>query len=237
MTRQLVVNADDFGMHPMVDRGVVIGHGRGVVTSASLMVRGRSAEGAVAEARRLPRLSVGLHLDLGEWTHSEAGWRPAYEVVDLEDADAVARDVDRQLARFAELRGGPPTHIDSHQHVHLGAVVGEVVAERAAALGVPVRARTPGVHHVGGFYGQSGTGEPFPEGISLERLAELIRGLPEGTAELSCHPAAGPTVPPYSAERVEELRVLCHPRVRAVLRQEGVDLVGFHELGGGEGVR
>lgn len=228
--RRLVVNADDFGMHPMIDRGVVAAHERGIVTSTSLMVRGASAREAAAAARRLPGLSVGLHLDLGEWTHSMSGWRPVYEVVDLGDGDAVAREVDRQLAGFAEMCGVPPTHIDSHQHVHLGAVVGEVVAERAEALGVPLRGRTSWVHHVGGFYGQTGTGEPFPEGISAGRLVELICALPDGVSELGCHPAAGPTSPPYSAERVQELRTLCHPDVRQVLAEQRIALVGFRQI-------
>ena len=41
--RFLIVNADDFGRSPGVNRGVLLAHERGIVTSASLMVRWPSA--------------------------------------------------------------------------------------------------------------------------------------------------------------------------------------------------
>ena len=63
----LIVNADDFGQSPGVNRGVIAAHERGVVTSTSLMVRWPSAAAAAAYAREHPALSVGLHVDLGEW--------------------------------------------------------------------------------------------------------------------------------------------------------------------------
>ena len=212
-------------MHPMIDRGAVIGHERGIVTSASLMVNGRSAATAAAAIRRLPRLSVGLHLDLGEWEHVDGEWRPVYEVVDMDDPAAVARELDAQIVRFAELCGRPPAHIDSHQHVHREGTVAEVVARAARRGGIPVRGTTLGARHLGGFYGQTGTGDPFPEGISLAGLIAAIRALRPGVSEMACHPAAGASVPPYSRERVEELRVLCHPAVRAAIAEEGVTLV------------
>ena len=217
-------------MHPMIDRGAVIGHERGIVTSASLMVNGRSAATAAAAIRRLPRLSVGLHLDLGEWEHVDGGWRPVYEVVDMDDRAAVARELDAQIARFRSLCGRPPTHIDSHQHVHSDGVVAEVVATTARRVGLPVRGGS--ARHIGGFYGQTGTGEPYPEGIRLEGLIGTIRGLGPGVSELGCHPAAGESLPPYSRERVEELRVLCHPAVHAAIREEGVVLVTPRVLAG-----
>ena len=49
--RYLIVNADDFGLSPGVNRGVVQAHERGIVTSASLMVRQPAAGAAAACAR------------------------------------------------------------------------------------------------------------------------------------------------------------------------------------------
>ena len=64
--RYLIVNADDLGASPGVDRGILEAHARGIVTSASLMVDTPwSAEGA-ARARATPALSVGLHIVLPE---------------------------------------------------------------------------------------------------------------------------------------------------------------------------
>ena len=73
--RQLIVNADDFGLSPGVNRGTVRAHEHGVVTSASLMVRGAAVAEAAAYARANPRLSVGLHLDLWEWECRDGEWR------------------------------------------------------------------------------------------------------------------------------------------------------------------
>jgi predicted glycoside hydrolase/deacetylase ChbG (UPF0249 family) len=60
MTRRvLIVNADDFGLSPGVNRSVVQAHERGIVTGASLMVRWPAATEATAYARANPGLSLG----------------------------------------------------------------------------------------------------------------------------------------------------------------------------------
>ena len=64
--RQLIVNADDLGLSPGVNRGIADAVARGVVTSTSLMVRWPSSDDAARWARAHGSVSVGLHLDLGE---------------------------------------------------------------------------------------------------------------------------------------------------------------------------
>src|SRR5687767_10207836 len=63
--RYLIVNADDFGLSPGVNAGIVAAHENGIVTSASLMVRKLAAAEAADYGRRHPKFSVGLHVDLG----------------------------------------------------------------------------------------------------------------------------------------------------------------------------
>ena len=75
--RTLVVNADDFGRSAAINRGVMRAHERGIVTSATLMVRWPAAAPA-AELARASELSVGLHLDLGEWEYRDGEWRAVY---------------------------------------------------------------------------------------------------------------------------------------------------------------
>src|SRR4051794_21157272 len=116
--RYLIVNADDFGRSPGVNRGIVRAHEHGIVTSASLMVRWPAAAEAAGYGRPRPGLSLGLHVDLGEWSLCGADWQPVYEVVDSDNPGAVAAEVGRQLAAFRSLVGRDPTHLDSHQHVH-----------------------------------------------------------------------------------------------------------------------
>src|SRR5437763_1168331 len=116
--RCLIVNADDFGQSPGTNQGIMETFERGIVTSASMMVRWPAAAAAAAFSRRHPEFSIGLHVDLGEWTYHDEAWSSVYEVVPLNDPGAVADEVARQLATFRHLMGREPTHIDSHQHVH-----------------------------------------------------------------------------------------------------------------------
>ena len=62
----LIVTADDFGAAPEVNEAVEIAHRRGILTTASLMTAGAAAADAVARAKALPGLRVGLHLVLIE---------------------------------------------------------------------------------------------------------------------------------------------------------------------------
>ena len=222
--RYLVVNADDFGHSAEVNEGIVEAHERGIVTSASLMVRRPGARDA---ARYGGSLSVGLHVELGEWRVIAGRWITAGRVA----AADVEAEVRAQLERFGELTGRAPTHLDSHQHVHRSEPARSVVAAIGAELGVPVRGSANGVRYVGGFYGQSDDGTPWPEGISVANLVRLIDGLGEGYTEIGCHPACGvPRGTSYAPERDVERRVLCDVAVRAALDSTGVHLVSFADV-------
>jgi len=226
--RCLIVNADDFGLSPGINRGIIQAHEQGVVTSASLMVRGPGAEAAAAYARLHPRLSVGLHVDLCEWTYAEDGWRAVYEVVPAGDAAAVATEVARQLSKFERLLGHPPTHLDSHQHVHRSEPVHSILLHEARARGVALRSYDPGVRYCGDFYGQSDKGYPCPEAISVQALLRVLCALPPGCTEIGCHPGLGSDVDSvYREERAEECRTLCDPRIREAIAAQGIVLCSF----------
>lgn len=229
--RSLVVNADDFGRSPAINRGVVRAHREGIVTSASLMVRYEHAADAAAAARKNPLLSVGLHLDMAEWELHADEWRVEYDRVPSGGREEFAAEVLRQLERFRSLVGEDPTHIDSHQHVHRTEPVRSAVARAAAALGgVPVR-HAPGVRYCGAFYGQGRHGESLPELITPDALVRLIAALGPGVTELGCHPADGVDFESsYADERPAELRALCDTRVAAALREHGVALCSFRDL-------
>lgn len=223
--RYLVVNADDLGLSRSVNDGIFAAHAEGIVTSASLMVRQGAAAEAAQGAAAHPRLGIGLHLDLGEWNY-EGQWSLAYSHCDLDDPREVEAECRAQLERFRALLGRDPTHLDSHQHVHESEPAKGAAEALAAELGVPLRNRT--IRYEGGFYGQTGKGEPYPEGILPERLEGLIRSLPPGWTEIGCHPAAGPVpTSSYDAERQVELRTLCDPRVKNLLNVSDVQLCSF----------
>jgi predicted glycoside hydrolase/deacetylase ChbG (UPF0249 family)/glycosyltransferase involved in cell wall biosynthesis len=229
--RLLVVNADEFGRSPGINRGIVQAHRKGVVTSASAMVRRPAAEEAARLSREAPTLEVGLHLDLGEWHYQRGRWVQVERVVAMDDEAAVSREAERQLARFRRLFGRDPTHLDSHQNAHRTEPLRSVLLTMAEQLEVPLRHFTEGIFVCSEFYGQTSRGGPFPEGVSRARLLRILEALPAGVTELVCHPGhpdreAGP----YGTERELELRALTDPELPDVLRRTGIELGTFAQL-------
>jgi predicted glycoside hydrolase/deacetylase ChbG (UPF0249 family) len=228
--RVLIVNADDLGLSAAVDAGIAEAHERGIVTSASMMVRQGAAAAAAGYAAAHPRLAVGLHLDLGQWDYVNGEWMAAYERCAQDDPTAVEAECRAQLEAFRDLLGRDPTHLDSHQHVHMSEPVAAVAEGLAAELEVPLRAR--GIRYEGGFYGQTGKGEPCPDAIAVDGLLAILAALPAGQTELGCHPGLGMGAESsYGREREVEVRTLCDPRVREAIASEGIELRSFAALG------
>ena len=64
--KRLIVTADDFGAAREVNDAVEAAHRGGILSAASLMVAAPAAADAIARARRLRSLRVGLHVVLLE---------------------------------------------------------------------------------------------------------------------------------------------------------------------------
>lgn len=230
-SRLLVVNADDFGQSAGVNRGVIEAHERGIVTSASLMVRWPAAEEAARYARAHRRLSVGLHLDLGEWVFRNGSWEALYEVVPLDDGAAIDVEAAHQLGAFQRLMGRAPTHLDSHQHVHLREPVRPVADAMARTLAVPLRSCRGRIQYCGAFYGQTAEGAAYPDAITVDGLIRILTMLPSGRSELACHPGYGDDLDTmYRDERGREVAVLCDPRVRSALAGMDIELRSFADF-------
>jgi predicted glycoside hydrolase/deacetylase ChbG (UPF0249 family) len=222
--RNVVVNADDFGASDGVNRGIVYAHVNGVVTSASLMVTGRAAGDAVELAREHPELGLGLHWDLDRESQAEPG--------SLQDPGAVRHELARQIEEFERLVGRPPTHVDSHHHVHRRDEVAPIARELVAPLGAPLR-EDGSVRYVGGFYGQWEWQVTELEHVRPEFLIWILRNeVEEGWTEIGCHP--GFVTPDfrsvYLAEREVEVQTLADPRVRAEIEALGIRLATFADL-------
>ena len=229
--RRLIVNADDFGQSAGINEGIIRCHEAGVVTSASLMVRWPWSWAAAAYARQEPAMSVGLHVDLGEWACRNGEWLPVYEVVSRSDAAAIRAEIVDQLELFERMVERPPTHLDSHQHVHAEEPARSIVAEIAECLGVPYRRGSGRITYCGEFYGQTRDGCALKDAISVARLIEILKALPTGTTELSCHPGLRNDAPGmYVAEREQEARALCDPRVRESITEHGIELISFCDV-------
>ncbi|MEJ2007467.1 MAG: ChbG/HpnK family deacetylase [Acidobacteriota bacterium] len=230
--RFLIVNADDFGQSHGVNSGIAEAHEHGIVTSASMMVRWPAALEAATYAQAHPELSVGLHLDLGEWAFRDGEWVQIYKVMEDINAGAVADEVEHQLAIFRRLMRRNPTHIDSHQHCHRREPVSSIVLALGHNMGIPVRDFSADVCYTGRFYGQTDHGLPYPEGISVKGLIQVLEDLQPGWTELGCHPAYGRDLDSmYQVEREQELKTLCDRRVREAIAGISIELSSFHRLG------
>ncbi|HEX9053202.1 MAG TPA: ChbG/HpnK family deacetylase [Anaeromyxobacter sp.] len=219
MSKALVVNADDLGYDPEIDRGILEAHARGIVTSATAMVETPFAARALGLAP--PSLGVGLHA-----------------VIDRDAGRAEAeRALRRQLAAFRALRGADPTHLDSHKHAHAAPGVLQAFAAVAAELGLPVRAidagmrsalRARGVLAADAFLGDAARRPAW----SREALLAALASLPDGVTELMAHPGHAPSHArtSFGAEREIELAALCDPEARRVLEASGVRLVRYADV-------
>ena len=151
--RGLILTADDFGLHIAVNEAVELAWRDGVLNAASLMVSAPAAGDAVARARRLPGLRVGLHLVLADGRPT----LPPERIPDLVDAQgrfgsAMARDgvrffflphVRRQLraeiqAQFEAYAatGLPLDHVNTHKHFHLHPTVLNIILQTGRGFGL-----------------------------------------------------------------------------------------------------
>lgn len=220
MNRLLIVNADDFGASPGINRGILDAHLHGIVTSASLVVTGAARHDAAAISQSYPGLSVGLHWDV---TGEDERW------FNLDNEAAVRDEFASQLDAFCRLMGRMPTHIDSHQHVHREAHLMPLFEEMAAPLNVPVRGDGH-VAHVGGFYGQWEWKVTDLDHIRVPFLQWMLREeVGPGWTEISCHPGyrSEGFTSVYDSEREVEIETLCDPGIRQTIEDLEIELVSY----------
>lgn len=151
--RRLIVTADDFGLCEPVNEAVEIAHRDGILSTASLMVGGPAAADAVARARRLPGLGVGLHvvvvedrplLPPAERSHLSddpeylshrlvaAGFRFFFDPVARRQLEAEIR---AQFEAFAAT-GLELDHVNAHSHMHLHPTVLAIILRVGREFGL-----------------------------------------------------------------------------------------------------
>ena len=147
--KNLIVNADDFGRHELINRAVEIAFDSGCLRSTTLMAGGVAFEDAVKVAKKFPRLGVGIHFTLANGNPvlppneipslvTEEGIFHGDYVKFLKryfsgkiSLDEVRAELAAQLEKI--LRAGLKlTHFDSHQHLHHVPGIIEIALELAA---------------------------------------------------------------------------------------------------------
>ena len=141
----VIFNADDLGYHHLRDDAIIEAKLNGVITSASLMVNGKSAASAPGKAARVG-LQMVLHLNITEgkpisppeqipslihqasnyFLGKEGFWEAAK--LGTIDAHDIVTEVEAQLKRYKELVGSYPTHVDGHQHAHIAPGMPNILA-------------------------------------------------------------------------------------------------------------
>ncbi len=250
MKRRLIVNADDLGRTPGVNRGVFEAHGRGIVTSATLMVNYPAAAEVPELSRQCPGLGIGLHVQLSggrpllrlEQLRSLVGddgrLPPKPDGLQSADPAEVLAEASAQLGRFRELMRREPTHLDSHHHAHRQPAAFAAIVALARQTGRPVRLVEPAL---GDSLRREGIATTdyfdesfFGETATLDTLTRVLGGLPPGTTELMCHPARVDEelrrASSYALPRERELAVLASEGARAAARAAGVELISFADL-------
>jgi predicted glycoside hydrolase/deacetylase ChbG (UPF0249 family) len=149
---RVIVTADDFGLSPGVDRGIMDAFRRGVVGTTALLVNFPDVAESVSRLREEPGLEVGIHLNL------TAGppVMPAKRIPSLVGHDGHFYNFTTFFARVAlsqidwsevalEWRaqfergldhGCRFTFITSHQHVHMVSEGARICAKLAHEFGV-----------------------------------------------------------------------------------------------------
>lgn len=154
--RRLIINADDFGLTSGVNRAIIEGHQRGVITSATLMANSKAFDEAVRLAKNNPKLGVGCHVILVDGVpvsdpehvrsllannHGECRFqrtlggliaRMAYRELDSNHVEAEATAQIRKI----QSEGIHVSHLDSHKHTHMFPVVTAPILRAAKACGI-----------------------------------------------------------------------------------------------------
>ena len=243
MKRLLVINADDLGLSPDINSGILWGIGQGFISDSSVMVKAPYAEPAIRRLKALGIKHTGIHINLDDML----GWKPGgielkarpalMEMLDDQDfMRECAREAREQIEIFLSF-GLIPTHLDTHHHVHGFSSIFEVLVGHLMEYGIPALR-----------FSRHGYRLPTREDISYndklyahmeEKLkrsgiyfsthflegACKIADVDQGVTELVVHPSMGGEL-----WRSEELKIIQKKGTPVNLERNGIELVSFHDV-------
>lgn len=228
--KYLIVNADDFGYSPGVNKGIIKTHTDGIVTSTSIIVDGVASEQAI-ELKKYPGLSVGLHFNI--FDKELNGNILKWTILPLTEIRKIEKDFIRQVGKFTKLVGKPPNHIDGHYHIHLHPVVKPIIEKYSNKNGIPVRSLN-GIKSIRSFFGWDKLNKKDLKRISTGALLKILANLEEGMNELMCHPGYADNVikeiSRYAQEREEEIKTLTDKRIFNAIRDNKIKLINWKEI-------
>jgi predicted glycoside hydrolase/deacetylase ChbG (UPF0249 family) len=155
MPARLILNADDFGLTPGINRAIAELHSAGVLTSATLMANGPAFDDAVAVAHAHPTLGVGCHIvltdgiPLAPLQHIQGLLGPDRKTLRPSIVDFIQallrgkiKPAEIELEALFQIHklqraGIKITHLDTHKHTHLFPVVTQRLLALAESNRIP----------------------------------------------------------------------------------------------------
>lgn len=247
--RQLIINADDYGLTPGIDDAICDLFEAGVLTSTTALVTWMEKASA-AKLKKVAQGRIGLHFSLttgkpvsdvfkGVGILTRSGMFKSRSEFDLHSftEEMIREELDLQLDRFRSLFGEYPSHIDSHHHIHKYKKVYDVLSFYSERFGYPLRKRflsakeekksTVSPHTL--FYRFNPA-----ECWTVRKLRNVLRSVREGVSELIVHPGYSDRLlkmrSSFNRQREIEFQSLLNPQFMDELRGTDIRLISYAEL-------
>ncbi len=145
----LIINADDLGINPERDRGILEAFDNGIVSSTTMIANGLSFDTAAAQAKAAG-LAIGVHLNLSDGVTLSGPIRGLtdqdqrlpgkillrrYLLGEQQDLAGIQRELAAQIEKVMAT-GLQPTHIDGHQHCHIYPALTKMIIALAKQYGL-----------------------------------------------------------------------------------------------------
>ncbi len=148
---KLILNADDFGLSPSINQGIIDCFNEGLISSTTMMMNTPYTDEAIRLAKEHNLKNVGIHLNL---TYGKSVL-PANEVSSLVDENGIfhyvcmlgyytqyldaKKELRAQIEKFLA-SGLTPTHIDHHHYFNEVPNILKAYLELAKEYNLPIRA-------------------------------------------------------------------------------------------------
>lgn len=235
--RQIIVNADDFGLSEAVNYGIIKAYEQGIVTSTTIMANMPAFEHAVSLAKNCPKLAIGVHLTLTAhkpllMTHKtlvdQKGYFDRHKLATYNEEEAfqeLCAQIDKVFAT-----GLTVDHLDSHHHIHSLQVLKPLITRIVDKYKLPIR---------GGFEYPCKCSDVcalnvdfYEDGTTVETFKKIINEMKETDVyDIMCHPAYVDKyimdTSSYTVKRVEELDVLTSEELKDFIKSENICLTTY----------
>ena len=230
---RLIINADDLGWSPGVNRGILVAYTNGIVNSSSLIVTHPGFEEAVQLISEHHLPNIGIHFNLTEGksvlsghttlTDSRGNFHRNIHQMNDVNFEEVRRELTAQYGKAMDA-GVTVTHMDTHHHLHMTLRFRKIFAEFSKAHGLPLRkvhpsSRNPlkrlslildmwGVD----FYTDHFNADFYARNATKEVLKRIINDYKGRSVEIMCHPGYTDSLNgEYNDLREKELSILVCP--------------------------